>query len=130
MQVYRIPLSNKDSYIFPALGQERHLRNFNNSLRGHLVPVGLFHEPSHEGVLFDLNPKVKADISHHANIYALREGRINARVLQVHYDVSTKLYMAEVEWNDDTELPSELRITAVLKGKRCVRVMHFGVELQ
>lgn len=126
--VIKIPLANADCYLTDTFKQERYLRSFNKSLRGVSVPVGDFHEPLHDQVMFDLDVSSKTDISRLANLFSLREPRYKATVLYVEWCDKTSQYVAAMVWDDLLTPPRQLRVTAVLKSKRCIRVLQFGVE--
>lgn len=126
--VVKIPLTNSDAYLINTFDQDRHLRSFNRSLRGLSIPVGDFHEPLHDQVMFDINPDSRSDVSHMANLFSVREPRYKATVLSVEWCNEERYYVANVEWLDSSNPPRQLRVTAVLKGKRCIRVLQFGIE--
>lgn len=128
-EVIKIPLSTADSYLTDTFSKERYLRSFNKGLRGVSVPVGDFHEPLHDQVIYDLDTSSRADISHMANLYSVREPRYKARVLYIEWCKESEQYVAAVEWGDLLlAAPRYLRVTAVLKSNRCIRVLQFGVE--
>ncbi len=128
MSEYKIPLSSEDVYLLETFDNERYLRSFNKGLRGISVPVGIFHHASHNQAIYDVDPKDTSEISHMANFFQMREGRFKATVLYVEWCKVERQYLAAVEWLDDRPLPELLRVTAVLKGKRCIRALQFGVE--
>lgn len=127
-RIIKIPLSIADDYLIKTFDKERYLRNFNKNLRGLSIPVGDFHEPLHEQVLFDLDTSSKSDISHLANLFSVREPRYNATVLNVEWCNTEKSFCAVTDWKDSAFPPRQLRVTAVVEGKKCIRVLQFGVE--
>lgn len=128
MSEYRIPLSLEDEYILQTFDNTRCLRRFNSNLRGITVPVGAFNNNRHEHVVFDVSSKDKPYISQLANQFQMEGKRYDARVLYVEWCEKENQYIAGVEWLDRKEVPDNLRITAVMRGRACVRVLQFGVE--
>lgn len=127
MSEYLVPLSLEDEYILETFDNVRLLRAFNNGLRGIVVPVNDHNETLHDNVLFDIDAKDSKAIAHAANQFQMRSNRRNARVLYVQWSETRKCYEAGLEWLEETPVPKEIRVTACLKGKRCIRVMQFGV---
>lgn len=122
-----IPVSTEDDYLLRGLDTNRRLKAFNTSLRGVSVPVGDFHKHLHEQVIFDIKHNDREMISHLSNIYSCREPRYKATVLELFKCPINNCIMAKVDWLDDIDPPNYLRVTAVMKGNRCLRVMQFGV---
>lgn len=128
MKQVRIPISTEDSYILDTLNVDRHLRAFNRGLRGITIPVGPFHEPLHEQALYETDPCRRREVSQIINLYGSREPRYNACVTDIEYDDSLGRYVANVTWHEKEPHPLVIRITAIMQGKRCIRVVQFGVE--
>lgn len=126
--IVKIPLTNADDYLIKTFDQDRYLRSFNRNLRGVVVPVGDFHEPLHDQVLYDINPDSRSDVSHLANLFSVREPRYKATVKSIEWCNEEQAYIANVEWSDLSNPPRQLRVTAVVKGRRCIRVLQFGIE--
>lgn len=123
-----IRVSDKDDYLLKTIMGTRQLRTFNNRLRGVSIPVGDFHSKMHEQVIYDVSSNDTNLISHLSNIFSVSEPRYKALVLEIRYCDIKKCHLALMDWYDKSEAPDELRITAVMKGNRCLRVLQFGVE--
>lgn len=128
MKRVTIPISLEDEYILKTFDNARYLRSFNRSLRGVETPVGPFHQPLHDQALYETNAESNREVSHIANLFSVREPRYSATVLAIFYCETDARYKADVEWREKEPHPLIMRITAVLAGKRCVRVAQFGVE--
>lgn len=128
MKRVQIPISEEDRYILDTFSTPRIFRAFNRNLRGLSVPVGPFHRSLHDQAIYDTVPSSNFEVSQMANLYSSREPRYRATVLFIEYDEKKDQYYAEVEWNEKEPHPLILRITAILQGKRCIRVLQFGVE--
>lgn len=128
MPAIQIPISKEDSYIINTFKTTRHLRAFNKNLRGVSVPIGPFHSPLHEQALFETDASNRSDISHMVNLYSSREPKFDGYVSDIIYDNKEDQYYANVQWNDKEPHPLIMRITAILQGKKCIRVLQFGVE--
>ena len=128
MSVISIPISMEDNYILQTLTKEKNIKSINRYIRGITIPVGIFNIGLHEQVTLGIDPDNKKEISYYANYYKHKIEKVNATALEIYYCVIDDKIKVSVDWDDDEDVPEELRITAAVKGKRCIRIMQFGCE--
>ena len=123
-----VVISSEDDYLVKHLfNNKRALKAFNNRLRGISVPVGDFHGKLHDQVVYDTTHADRSMISHLSNLYLVREPKYKASVLELKHCYDRDCIVAVMDWSEEIDPPDELRVTAIMKGRNCLRVLQFGI---